>query len=168
MSGYDLEKRFSRSIGHFWSAKISQIYRDLHTMENSCWVKSEKILQTDRPNKKIFEITDAGKAELENWLADLEIKSDFDIRLSFLMRMYFASKMPANKTIELLELIRKNCCIAIDSLTAANIELERYDLEEVFFIKTTVAYGEKYYKMQIEWCDETIEKIHKRSSGQDE
>lgn len=33
MSGYNLEKLFSGSVGYFWSAKISQVYRDLHSME---------------------------------------------------------------------------------------------------------------------------------------
>src|ERR1700756_3720966 len=37
-SGYELARRFDRSIGFFWSATHQQIYRTLRTMEDHRWV----------------------------------------------------------------------------------------------------------------------------------
>lgn len=161
LSGYDLEKLFSNSIGFFWSAKISQVYRDLHTMEKAGWVQSQQVVQTGRPNKKVFRVTDAGREELENWLIHYDMKHDFDIRASILVRMFFAAKRPKEETIALLERFRETCQKTIDKLDGVHEKLECYDIEamDLLYTKSTLSYGEKYYNMQIAWCTETIEKL---------
>jgi len=161
MSGYDLEKSFSNSIGFFWSAKISQVYRDLHTMEKAGWLQSSEIVQTGKLNKRVFRITDEGREELDNWLINYDMKNDFEIRIGILMRMYFASKRPKKETIVLLERFRMTCQKAIDALRNVHKELESYDIEsmDLQYTEITLSYGEKYYSMQIEWCTEAIEKL---------
>lgn len=69
-SGYELARRFGRSIGFFWEATHQQIYRTLRRMVESGWVTYEVIEQADRPNKKIYRISGDGRAELARWLAD--------------------------------------------------------------------------------------------------
>jgi len=161
LSGYDLEKLFSNSIGFFWSAKISQVYRDLHAMEKSGWVQSREVIQTGKPNKKVFSVTEAGCKELENWLIHYDMKNDFEVRVSILMRMFFAAIRPKEETIELLERFRAECQKTIEKLSNVYEELGCYDLGsmDMLYTKTTLSYGEKYYNMQIEWCTETIEKL---------
>lgn len=161
MSGYDLEKLVSSSIGYFWSAKISQVYRDLHAMEKAGWVQSYDFIQTGRPNKKIFKITDAGKQEFENWLIRYDVTKDSEARIGILMRMFFAARRPKEETITILEQHRTNCQRAWKKLLDINQELENsYTQADLIYSKTTLSYGEKYYQMQMEWCTETIEKLH--------
>lgn len=161
MSGYDLEKLFSSSVGYFWSAKISQVYRDLHTMEKTGWVQSDDFIQTGRPNKKIYRITEAGKKELEKWLIDYDVKKDSENRIGILMRMFFAARRPKKETIAILQKHRINCQKALEQLFSIDLKLEQCDIEqpELFYSKATLSYGEKYYQMQIEWCTETIKKL---------
>ncbi|HEX5361461.1 MAG TPA: PadR family transcriptional regulator, partial [Fluviicoccus sp.] len=40
-SGYDLARRFEKSIGYFWRASHQQIYRELGRMEEAGWIRSE-------------------------------------------------------------------------------------------------------------------------------
>ena len=68
-SGYDLARRFERSIGQFWSASHQQIYKVLARMEADGWVAARVVAQDGRPDKKVYEVTDAGRAELRDWLA---------------------------------------------------------------------------------------------------
>ena len=166
MSGYDLEKLFSQSIGFFWKAKISQVYRDLKTMEKSGWIESREVIQKNRPNKKIFKITNQGCQELENWLIDYNVKGDFDVRVGFLMRMFFAAKRPKEETITLLEQFRAGCYTALASLNDPRKNVNEYYEEslELLYIKSTLAYGEKYYHMQIEWSNEIIETLKNNSN----
>ena len=162
MSGYDLEKRFKNSIGHFWSAKISQIYRDLHSMEKAGWVACSEIEGKRKMNKKIYNITEAGYSELKNWLSNYTLKNDFEIRMGILMRLYFSMKIPVEETITLLEQFRDGCINELNHLSHIPKELVEFEEaypREVFYIKTTISYGEKYYQMQLDWCNETIEKI---------
>jgi DNA-binding PadR family transcriptional regulator len=67
-SGYELTRRFDRSIGYFWSATHQQIYRTLRTMESDGWVSATVIAQQGRPDKKVYTVSDAGRAELARWI----------------------------------------------------------------------------------------------------
>ncbi|MCF6387133.1 PadR family transcriptional regulator [Mycobacterium sp. MBM] len=69
-SGYELARRFDRSIGYFWSATHQQIYRTLRTMEDDAWVCVRAIEQHGRPDKKEYTVTPAGRAELARWIAE--------------------------------------------------------------------------------------------------
>jgi DNA-binding PadR family transcriptional regulator len=68
-SGLDLTRRFDRSIGFFWSATHQQIYRVLARMEADGWVSSERVAQQGRADKKVYDVTAAGAAELARWIA---------------------------------------------------------------------------------------------------
>ena len=68
-SGYELAHRFDRSIGYFWSATHQQIYRTLRTMEDDGWVSATLVVQHGRPDKKVYTVSDAGRAELARWIA---------------------------------------------------------------------------------------------------
>ena len=69
-SGYELARRFDRSIGYFWAATHQQIYRTLRSMEDDGWVHVDEIAQQGRPDKKVYDVTDAGRAELARWITE--------------------------------------------------------------------------------------------------
>ena len=69
-SGYELARRFDRSIGFFWSATHQQIYRTLRVMEDDGWVHATPVVQQGRPDKKVYTVADAGRAELARWIAE--------------------------------------------------------------------------------------------------
>ncbi len=68
-SGYELARRFDRSIGYFWSATHQQIYRTLRAMEDDTWVTATAVVQRGRPDKKVYTVSEAGRAELARWIA---------------------------------------------------------------------------------------------------
>ncbi|GAB2709738.1 PadR family transcriptional regulator [Nocardia thraciensis] len=69
-SGYELARRFDKSIGFFWSATHQQIYRVLKRMEEQGWVTGEAVAQEGRPDKKVYSASAAGRAELARWIAE--------------------------------------------------------------------------------------------------
>jgi DNA-binding PadR family transcriptional regulator len=69
-SGYELGRRFDRSIGYFWAATHQQIYRTLRTMEDDGWVSVDVVEQHGRPDKKVYGVTDGGRDELARWIAE--------------------------------------------------------------------------------------------------
>jgi DNA-binding PadR family transcriptional regulator len=69
-SGYELARRFDRSIGYFWSATHQQIYRVLARMAEAGWVTCEHVPQEGRPDKKVYAVAEAGRAELARWMAE--------------------------------------------------------------------------------------------------
>lgn len=69
-SGYELARRFDRSIGYFWSATHQQIYRTLRAMENDGLVHVAVVAQQGRPDKKVYTVSDRGREELARWIAE--------------------------------------------------------------------------------------------------
>lgn len=69
-SGYELGRRFDRSIGYFWAASHQQIYRTLRDMEAQRWVSVEVVEQHSRPDKKVYSVSPGGRAELKRWIAE--------------------------------------------------------------------------------------------------
>jgi DNA-binding PadR family transcriptional regulator len=84
-SGYDLARRFDKSIGHFWKASHQQIYKVLGRMEADKWVESHLVAQGGRPDKKVYAITDEGREVLARWSrvpTPLEsVRSEFAVKL---------------------------------------------------------------------------------------
>lgn len=66
-SGYELSRRFDRSLGYFWHASHQQIYRELARMEGQGWISAKSIEQESRPTKNVYRILGAGRTELKRW-----------------------------------------------------------------------------------------------------
>src|SRR5690349_16257537 len=89
MTGYDLKNySFDTSVAHFWPADQAQIYRTLDKMAEQGWVESRVEFQEDRPNRKVYSITDDGRDELQRWLLLFQPLTPY--REPFLIQLFFA------------------------------------------------------------------------------
>jgi len=68
-SGYDLVKHFKSRLGYFWNAKHQQVYQQLKKLTEDGWVKFQEHNQNDKPDKKVYEITDLGRSGLGEWIS---------------------------------------------------------------------------------------------------
>jgi len=66
-SGYELAKRFDISIANFWYAQPQQLYAELARLEEGGRVEGRLVVQEKRPNKRVFRLTEDGRAELERF-----------------------------------------------------------------------------------------------------
>jgi DNA-binding PadR family transcriptional regulator len=84
-TGYDLARRFDRSIGQFWTATHQQVYKVLARMEGNGWLVATHVAQEGRPDKKLYDLTPAGRDELAEWIgqpADPEAtRSDLAVKI---------------------------------------------------------------------------------------
>ncbi|WP_412543766.1 PadR family transcriptional regulator [Longispora sp. K20-0274] len=67
-TGYELARRFDRSIGFFWAASHQQIYRTLHRMTADGWVDITEVPDEAHRVTKVYTVTDAGRAALAEWM----------------------------------------------------------------------------------------------------
>ena len=101
LSGYDLKKTLDGSVRHFWPADQSQIYRTLARLAKQDYVDVELISQRDRPNRKLYHITDRGREEICRWVADERSKEVF--RRPFLVQSFFAGMLSDEQILEIFE-----------------------------------------------------------------
>ena len=102
MTGYDLKNQsFDSSIAHFWPADQAQIYRTLDKMAEQGWVESHTEFQEDRPNRKVYSITEDGRAELRRWLLLSQPLPPY--REPFLIQLFFAEDLSNQEIVPMLE-----------------------------------------------------------------
>ena len=84
-SGYDLARRFDKSIGYFWHATHQQIYRELARMEAAGWIAGFVPPDAGKTRKKHYRVLPAGRAELARWTA--EPTQPPDLRDAFTLKL---------------------------------------------------------------------------------
>lgn len=84
-SGYELARRFDKSIGYFWHATHQQIYRELGRMESAGWIESSSAPDAGKTRKRSYRVLPLGRAELLRWTA--EPSAPTDLRDEFMVRL---------------------------------------------------------------------------------
>ena len=161
MTGYELNKAFEDSLGFFWRAQTSQIYRELTVMEKSGWLISRIEVPDDKPNKRIYTLTPEGKVELDKWLSQ-EQNSPDPIRDSFLMRVFFSGERPIKENLKMLQAFKDECKKALLFMEGTDENVQAYERriqeqEKSLYWGMTISFGRAYYEMCIKWAEETIQ-----------
>ena len=69
--GYQLRARLQLTLGPLAEAlNAGQVYVTLSRLEKAGLVSSELVGQADRPDRKVYELTAAGRARVTDWLED--------------------------------------------------------------------------------------------------
>jgi DNA-binding PadR family transcriptional regulator len=163
MSGYDLKKFFDVSVAHFWSTTQSHIYKSLEGLEKKGWAAAQVIQQEGKPNRKEYQLTDEGRAELRRWLVTpLPMEP---VRQACLIQIFF-SHFSSNEEIaalfetrmkdirEQLHILKTVAQAAIDE-NANRIGVER--ARQLWQI--TLDYGIDYYEFELAWHEKTLKTI---------
>lgn len=66
-TGFELARRFDRSMGFFWNATHQQIYRELNGMLKKGWISTLED-QADTGRKKTYQVEQLGRIELTEWM----------------------------------------------------------------------------------------------------
>ncbi|WP_327180627.1 PadR family transcriptional regulator [Streptomyces sp. NBC_01334] len=66
--GYELKARFEEAVGPQWGGlNIGHLYQILERLVRDGYVSRSQVTQTDRPDKNLYTLTEAGEAELRSW-----------------------------------------------------------------------------------------------------
>lgn len=153
MSGYELKKVIDASVGHFWSADQSQIYRTLSGLVDGDLVTRSTVTQEDRPNLHLHQITPAGTEALDAWLdspLDPEVK-----REPFLARMFFADRLPVPRIAALLRARQREVSQLLISLESTEVPEGRHSLAEALRF-ATLDNGITHARAELEWVDTVL------------
>ncbi len=99
MSGYDIKRLFDHMLASMWSAAHSQIYHELRRMEEAGWVTMQREEQENRPDRKVYSITEEGQKALASWQAKTPPGS-YQLRDELLLKIMFGSFASPEALIE--------------------------------------------------------------------
>lgn len=167
MTGYDIDQYFKSSVAFFWHAQTSQIYKELTSLSKLTWVDCDVIYQTDKPNKKMFHITEEGKLELHRWLANADLDEIMKYKNPLLIKIFFSSTIDIDQTMRLLEKYIQNCAVIIDNMNEDLNKIPEFEAKihkenESFYWGMTMTYGFMYYQNEIKWANWCIDKLKEK------
>jgi DNA-binding PadR family transcriptional regulator len=104
--GYELKLDIERLFGDAWPPiNIGQIYTTLQRLERDGLVESTHVSQDGRPNKRVYALTAAGGADLEDWFAAPVCEPR--LKDEFLTKLILAGRPGLNGALKPLELIAR-------------------------------------------------------------
>lgn len=163
-TGYDLKKIFDTSVQHFWPADQSQIYRTLNRLTKQGFAKMEKVPQEDRPDRKVYHITEAGRAELMTWLAG---PPPLDApRSAPLVQVFFSGQLSNEEVLAKFEgfaAIMRAILAQYDQVPnqLGPFQDEITSAREHFFWLLTLENGIANMRANLVWAESIIERIKK-------
>ena len=162
-TGYDLNKVFQDTVGHFWTTDQSQIYRALHKMSDKGWVDAETVIQEDNPNKKVYSITSTGLDELKQWLTKpLNVLSP--IREAELGQLFFGDNIERRELITVYEHYLHDYRERLATYSAYKAMLTEQigdqDLPYKYRLRIlTLDFGIRQMRFQVQWVEEVLDTL---------
>jgi len=160
-SGYDLKTRcFDHDARSFWTADQAQVYRTLDRLEKSKLVSATRRRQSGRPDRKIYEITYAGREELSTWLASaIPVPASRD---PFFLQLHFGSSLEDETLVGVLSQRRESHQTRLEALRADSADLARDHSvpERAMTLRQTAFDGAiARERATIDWLDDCIEAV---------
>jgi DNA-binding PadR family transcriptional regulator len=88
-TSYDLVARVRRTIGNFWIFSHAQLYAEPARLEARRYVAS--VAEEGGRRRRVYTITEAGRAELKQWLAQ-STPGHTEVRDPGLLKLFFADQ----------------------------------------------------------------------------
>ncbi|HET6616105.1 MAG TPA: PadR family transcriptional regulator [Dehalococcoidia bacterium] len=161
MTGYEIKQFFDSSIAHFWNAELSQIYPALKALEDAEFVVKHVEVQENRPNRKIYEITDAGREEFLRWMRTPTPPAG--LRDPFLIKIFLGTELPVEDTLVLMrrqmeehqKVIAFSETVLRDRIAHA-VEHEKFTTQHALYWTLTLEMALAYRRAYVEWCERAM------------
>jgi len=162
-TGYEIKKEFDDYMSIFWHSHLSQIYPELNKLEKEGLIEGKTITQIGKPDKKVYEINEAGADQLREWL--LAKQDEPKIKDPFLMQVFFMDNISADDVIFQLKSYRKEREKRLHKLQQImrdsweSIKEREAMSSRVVMATAVLKKGIDEEINYIKWCDETIELV---------
>ncbi len=156
-SGYDLTQAMKHTIAFFWLAHHSTIYPELRRLEHADLVTHEVVKQQERPDKKVYTLTAAGREALRRWVAEpTPLPSERDELMLKAFSAWLADPAEAAEMFRARERGHRQRLARYEQIRAemeaeGGEELSRVDSPR-FASYATLRRGIEYERGYAEWC----------------
>jgi DNA-binding PadR family transcriptional regulator len=122
--GYELKAQLEQIFGEAYPApNIGQIYVTLQRLERDGLVCSQDVVQTTRPNKRVYELTDAGREAVIEWI---DTPSEGPrVRDEFFMKLALSPLTGTSDRLGLINRQRRHYLAQLRSLSELAVAADR-------------------------------------------
>ncbi|MEN4473441.1 PadR family transcriptional regulator [Mycolicibacterium cosmeticum] len=158
-SGYDLLKRFEKSMANVWPATQSQLYGELNKLAAAGLIE---VADTGPRGRKVYRATDSGRAELLRWLGNPQ--DDPPYRSPGQLRIFLLGELPTESATGHVQALAEHSRAEIARLEALRDSVHWDDSDESFYGLAALEHGLRYHTMQLDWARWLIEEISVRTT----
>jgi DNA-binding PadR family transcriptional regulator len=151
-SRYDLMKSLSKAIGYVWAPAKTQLYALLPRLAERGLATSRTVREGARPEKKLFRITKAGRAELDRWLA-----ADPESPETFYLRLFVGGLVPPEVLVQHVEWFREHVAAQPDEYR--QIEPTNTRTDNDFFHYFLLRLGIERSQHLLTWSEWVLEEL---------
>jgi PadR family transcriptional regulator, regulatory protein AphA len=161
LNGYAIKAIFDQSIAFVWQAELSQIYRELEALEKKGFLISSIEMQQDRPNKRVYQLTEPGRRRFREWLSAIPDTFAMPKRDEFMLRLFFGSATDAEVV---KEEFRRFLAQARATAAALSGQARQGDDRCYRFLRKRAAMTSEAI---ISWAEECLDELEGESGGQE-
>ena len=147
-AGHELAGFSERSIGNFFPIARSQIYSELERLCRLGLLSVTEVRQQRWPTKRVYEVTEAGGAEMRRWLEAAPVEAERNRNL-FLVRVFFGDQVSRERLDALLDDYEANARAYRDTLAAVVERLA--DRPQSTFRQATAVFGMRHAEATLAW-----------------
>ncbi|WP_433678988.1 PadR family transcriptional regulator [Nocardia sp. CA-119907] len=156
-SGYDLVQRFKVSLANVWPATQSQIYTELTKLADAGAIA---VSDEGPRGRKEYTITDAGLADLREWLTTTKPKRS--ARNETLLRVFFLGVVPPAYARDYLSDIETASTKDAAELAALEASIDWDDDDLSVYGRIAMEWGKRFHAMKREWAEWALTQIPER------
>jgi PadR family transcriptional regulator AphA len=156
LSGYDMLRKVSKSVGHVWQPARSQLYAVLPRLVRDGHATAREVAQDDRPDKRVYRITRIGEAALEHWLETVEPGK----HETFFLKAFLGGLMPRQTLIAHYEQFARDRSERLAELKA--IEPTNTRRGHDWFHYQLLRLGIENNERHLAWANGVLEQLRKR------
>jgi DNA-binding PadR family transcriptional regulator len=153
-TGYELKAAMDKSVGFFFGSSYGSIYPALKVLESEGMVRVREVVQSGKPNKKIYSITPEGEAYFRAQLKGQPAADSF--RSELLMQLFFGQHQDSDRLLAMLSEHRATRRAKLELLRG--IETAVKDVADPYEMMC-LRYGVTTFEATLSWLDETEEQI---------
>ncbi len=120
LHGYDLKTSFDRQLSPTEPLNFGQVYTALDRLHRDGCVLQSEVAQSERPDKKVYALTDTGQDELRRWLTTPS-NVDLDLRNDTYLKLMIARRRSDVSPVQIIAIERQACMTRLHELNRAHI-----------------------------------------------
>ena len=151
--GYELKTLYEEQLVPSTRLNVGQVYPALEKLERAGWIQHDVVTQQERPDKKVYVLTEEGRNQLRTWL-DTPTPPSLDMRNETYVKLMLARQLAQVDAQAILKAEKRACLARLHEVTQARsrARAENDRVQTVLLLDLAVLRLEAFLKW-LENCD---------------
>jgi PadR family transcriptional regulator, regulatory protein AphA len=159
-TGYDIKQFVDKSTRHFWAASYGQIYPELRRLEQDGLIAGQSEPTGGRA-RTVYELTDAGRSALTDWL-EPEPGPIYEVRDESMLKLFFSDLGSPEQRVANIRAMREAHERTLALLCSMHEQTDHHMPDGP---RLTLELGIGLHREVVEWCESTERRLREDAAS---